>query len=118
MSLYAELVKKAADQYRTQLDAIYAQQKTIQRADHIAGQLFKAGLKACAQADGDYRPYILLQLTDELQPLKKTVLLYICNVLECAVEPPAPPTADNHYQLLPSENEPGQPRLLLVVEAA
>ena len=117
MSLYAELVRKAADQYRNQLDAIYAQQKIINRADHIAGMLIKAGLQARAQADEGYRPFILLQLSEELQPLQKTVLLYVGNVLNCQIEENGSRDGLECF-LIPPGGDTGQARLPLLVESA
>ncbi|KUM02553.1 hypothetical protein KIF53_03630 [Chromobacterium subtsugae] len=117
MSLYAELVRKAADQYRSQLDAIYAQQKLINRADHIAGLLLKAGLQAKAQADDCYHPFILLQLSEELQPLQKTVLLYVSNVLECQIEENGSRDGLDCF-LIPPGGDTGQARLPLLVESA
>ncbi|AUH52166.1 hypothetical protein CXB49_15750 [Chromobacterium sp. ATCC 53434] len=118
MSLYADLVRKAADQYRAQLDAIYSRQQIIHHADHAVGLLLKAGLQARAQAGEDYVPYIVLRLAEDLRPLQSTVLVYVCNVLGCQVEPDTDYGGPGRYQIRPHEDEPGPDSLRLLVEDA
>ena len=114
MSLYAELVRHAADQYRSQLDMLYARQHIIQQADRIAGLLSKAGLPARAQADAQFMPYVELSLAAELLSMQQAVLSYVCNVLECHLEGGASLGGDC-YRILPAADSPEQIRLTLVV---
>ncbi|QND86484.1 Uncharacterized protein ChrSV_4258 [Chromobacterium vaccinii] len=115
MSLYAELVRHAADQYRAQLDALYARQQIIQQADRIAGLLSKAGLPARAQADEQFMPYVELSLAEELRSMRQAVLSYVCNVLECHLEGGAGAGGRDCYRILPAADSPEQIRLMLVV---
>ncbi|AXE30920.1 hypothetical protein DK842_14115 [Chromobacterium phragmitis] len=118
MSLYAELVRNAADRYRAQLDALYVRQPLIHRADQIVTLLTKAGLHARAHADEHFIPYITLRLSEELQPLQSTVLAYVCNVLECRLRDDPEPAATDRYQILPTDNGEELPSMLLLVEPA
>ncbi|MBX9267786.1 hypothetical protein [Chromobacterium violaceum] len=115
MSLYAELVRHAADQYRSQLDALYARQYAIQQAERVAGLLNRAGLPARALADEQFMPYVELPLAEELQAMRQAVLSYVCNVLECRLEGGAIAGGDRCYRILPDGAQGQGAGLLLLV---